>query len=401
MAILTNAGGPGILAADACEANGLELVQLSEVTRGELRSFLPEAASITNPVDMLASAPAEHYRRALAALLKDQNVDSILTIFIPPLVTDADAVAAAVVAAAAEADHKPIAGIFMRSAGAPPALAPVPCYAFPEAAAIALARATTYGEWQRKPAGIIPAYPDIRSAELREIVEEVLVRGGGWLTPDQAQAVLAATGIQTARAKRAGNVDEAVAAASLVGFPVALKALGPTLLHKTERQAVQLNLPDASAVRKAAADFERRFAGELTGLLIQRMVPGGVEMLVGAVNDSTFGPLLVCGTGGVLVDLLNDSVFRMHPLSTEDATEMIGELRGARLLRGYRGAEPVDEAALREVLLRVSTLVAICPEIQELDLNPIKILTAGACALDARIRIERQAPRPRTRRVEY
>ena len=212
---------------------------------------------------------------------------------------------------------------------------------------------------------------------------------------------MTAVGMKTATSGMTRTADEAVAAASVIGFPVALKAVGPMILHKTERQAVRLNLNSQDAVRGAALDFEQRFRGELTGLLVQQMVTEGVEMLVGALHDPTFGPLVVCGSGGVLVDLLADSSFRIHPLSTEDAAEMIDEVRGARLLRGYRGAPPADEAALRDVVLRVSALLSVCPEIQELDLNPVKVLASGACAVDARVRVERPVPTRRGRRVEY
>jgi acetate---CoA ligase (ADP-forming) len=401
VAILTNAGGPGILAADACAANGLELVALSERTRAELRSFLPESASVANPVDMLASAPPEHYGRALAALIRDEHVDSILTIFIPPLVTDPQAVAAAIAAEAAGAAGKPVAGIFMRSEGAPPGLAPIPCFAFPESAAIALSRVTAYGEWRQRPVGTIPVLKDLRSHEARALVDSVLQRGGGWLIPNETQVLMTAVGIRTASSQMTRTVDEAVAAASVIGFPSVLKAIGPMILHKTERQAVRLNLDSEEAVRHAALDFEQRFRGELTGLLVQQMVMEGVEMLVGALHDPTFGPVVVCGSGGVLVDLLADSAFRIHPLTTEDAGDMIDEVKGARLLRGYRGAPPADEAALRDVLLRVSALLSICAEIQELDINPVKVLASGACAIDARVRVERLVPTRRGRRVEY
>ncbi len=401
VAILTNAGGPGILAADACEARGLEVVPLAEETRAELRTFLPNAASVTNPVDMLASAPAEHYRLALGALLRDDHVDSVLTIFIPPLVTEPDAVASAVAAVAADVKDKPVMGIFMRAEGAPPNLAPIPCYAFPESAASALARVAAYAEWRRKPLGTVPDFEDFEAEKARQIVDVALQRGGGWLTPDETQVLMGAVGIRTAPMQLTECVDEAVAAAVRLGFPVALKAIGPTMLHKTERQAVRLGLGNERAVREVAEDFERRFRGELTGLLVQPMVPGGVEMLVGAVHDPTFGPLIACGTGGIFVDLLEDSAFRLHPITSEDATAMIGELRGARLLRGYRGAPPADEAALRNVLLRVSALLAACPEIDELDLNPVKVMASGACALDARVRVERLTRPPMSRRVEY
>jgi acetyl coenzyme A synthetase (ADP forming)-like protein len=401
VAILTNAGGPGILAADACAADGLELPVLSAATRAELRQFLPPAASVTNPVDMLASAPAEHFARALAIILKDENVDSVLTIFIPPLVTEPDAVAAAIAGVAPEANGKPILGIFMRAEGAPAALANIPSYAFPESAARALARVTHYGAWRATAVGDVPAFADVRADDLRTLVDEVLARGGGWLTTDEARRLLAAAGIPSAPTSRAANADEAVAAAEQMGYPVALKVVGPALLHKTERNAVRLNLTDAASVRAVARQFETEFAGEMSGIIVQRMVPGGVEMLVGAIEDPTFGPIVVCGSGGVLVELLGDSAFRLHPLTDRDASEMVGELKGAALLRGFRGAPPVDEPALRETILRVSALLSICPEIQELDLNPVKVLRSGACVVDARVRIDRPCLVPRSRRVEY
>lgn len=400
VAILTNAGGPGILAADACEANGLDIVRLSDRTRADLRAFLPAAASVTNPVDMLASAPAEHYGRALDILLRDEQVDSVMTIFIPPLVTDPDAVAAAVSTGAAQVPGKPVLGIFMRADGAPPSLSPIPCYAFPESAANALARVTAYGTWRQKPVESVPDLSDFDGVAARQIVGRALQRGGGWLRPDETQSLMDAIGVRTASLEMVSDAEGAVAAAGKLGFPVALKAVGPAMLHKTERQAVRLDLADETSVRAAADDFERRFQGELDGLLVQRMVPGGVEMLVGALHDPTFGPVIACGTGGVLVDLLADTTFKLHPITSADAAEMISELKGVRLLRGYRGAPPADEAALRDVLLRTSALLAECPEIRELDLNPVKVFEVGAGVVDARVRVAPSAP-PRTRRVEY
>jgi acetyl coenzyme A synthetase (ADP forming)-like protein len=401
VAILTNAGGPGILAADACEAKGLEVPALSERTRAELRAFLPAAASVGNPVDMLASAPPEHYRQALAAIVRDENVDSVLTIFIPPLVTEPDAVAAAIVDGARHANGKPVAAIFMRTAGAPESLAPIPCYAFPESAAFALASVTAYGRWRNRPLGTRPSFPDLNVDAARGVVDTVLARGGGWLLAAEAQALMAAVGVETPPTCPAATCEEAVAAAAAIGYPVVLKALGPALLHKTEHRAVHLNLTDGDAVRAACADLQSRLGRDVTGFLVQRMVSSGVEMLVGALHDATFGPLVVCGSGGVLVDLVADSAFRLHPLTIEDAGEMIDELRSARLLRGYRGAVPVDEDALRQALLRISELLEVCPEIQELDINPMKVQANGACAVDVRVRVEPLRPRPLTRRIEY
>lgn len=385
--ILTNAGGPGILAADACEANGLELPALSDATRHELRSFLPAAASVNNPVDMLASAPAGHYRHALGAILRDDNVDSAIAIFIPPVVTEPDAVAKAI-AAAAHGIDKPVLGVFMRAEGAPSSLAPIPSYAFPESAALALARVTTYGRWRARPVEPPVVVEGIDRTGIRAIVNNVATRGGGWATADEATALLRAAGIPIASSVTATGPDEAVRAAASIGYPVALKALGPTLLHKTERRAVTLNIGDEASLRAAYEDYHARFAGEMTTVLVQQMIAHGVEMIVGAIHDPLFGPLIACGTGGVLVDIVADSTFRLHPLSASDAREMLNQLRGRQLLRGYRGSPPADEAALRDILLRVSELVSAAPEIQEMDLNPVVVLTAGAWVADARIRLE-------------
>ena len=401
VAILTNAGGPGILAADACEANGLELPALSEATVRELRSFLPAAASVGNPVDMLASAPPDHYRRSLAAILADDHIDSVLTIFIPPLVTAPDEVAAAITEGAGGVSGKPVLGVFMRAEGAPANLAPIPCFAFPESAALALARITAYGQWRGRPVGDVPVLDRFDRDAARRVVDTVLQHGGGWLPHDDAMALLQAAGIEPVASRAVSDVDGAVAAAGAIGYPVALKALGPSLLHKTERQAIRLNLASEAALRAAAEEFTQRFGQELRGLLIQRMAPAGVEMLVGAVQDPQFGPILACGSGGVLVDLVADTTFRLHPLTTADTIEMVDGLRSAPLLRGYRNMPPVDERALHDALLRISELVTACPEIQELDLNPLIVHATGVCVVDARLRIGNDPPRAANRRVVY
>jgi acetyl coenzyme A synthetase (ADP forming)-like protein len=401
VAILTNAGGPGILAADACEANGLQLPALSEATRTELRSFLPTAASVNNPVDMLASAPPDHFRRALTAIVRDESVDSVITIFIPPLVTDPHEVATAIAAGVEGTHGKPVAGVFMRADGAPASLAPVPSYAFPESAALALARVAAYGQWRSKPRVPAPPLDRLDRDAIRRVLDGILARGAGWALPGEAQALLKAAGIPSAEAHVATDLGQALAAARHLEFPVALKALGPTLLHKTERRAVALNIRDGEALRAAYADFVQRFGGEMTGMLVQQMVGPGVEMIVGAFQDPMFGPLVACGTGGVLVDVLADTAFRLHPLNATDAAEMIDELRGVRLLRGYRGSPPADEQALRDVLLRVSELIRVAPEIQELDLNPVIVLPDSARVADVRLRIDSASPSKHGRRVEY
>ena len=284
---------------------------------------------------MLASAPAEHYRRALAAILRDDSVDSVITIFIPPLVTEPNAVAAAIAGAVDGTQDKPVLGVFMRAEGAPAALAPIPSYAFPESAALALARVTAYGHWRSKPIVPAPAAREVRwRTDPTHCPDVSLNRGGGWALPEEAQALLTAAGIETAASRVVTSLDSAVKAASQLGFPVALKALGPSLLHKTERRAVSLNIPDDAAVRTAYADFAARFGSEMTAVLVQQMVPPGVEMIVGALQDPLFGPLIACGTGGVLVDILADTAFRLHPLTASDAAEMVDELRGCAIAAG-------------------------------------------------------------------
>jgi acyl-CoA synthetase (NDP forming) len=392
VAILSNAGGPCILAADACEANGLVLPALSEHTKDALRAFLPEAASVGNPVDMLASAPAEHLKRALDLLLADEHVDAVMTIFIPPVVTEADRVARAIVEAASRHTGKPIVATFMQIDGTPTVLTPVPCYPFPESAAIALSRAVSYAAWRRREEGSVPTLGRIDRAAARRTIDAVLARGGGWLSQPEVCTVLSAVGVATAGCRVVQSAEEAAAAAASIGYPVALKAVGASILHKTDVGAVRLDVRDEAEVRGACESFASRFGVDLSGVLVQEMVTDGVEMFIGALHDPSFGPVLACGSGGVLVDLLQDAVFRLHPLTDRDAEEMLNEVRGARRLRGYRGSAPADEAALRDALLRVSALLEICPEIQELDVNPVKVLAQGLSVVDARIRVETRPP---------
>lgn len=387
VAILTNAGGPGILAADACEGHGLVMAKLAADTQAALRALLPEAASVNNPVDMLASAPPEHYAEALQLLMHDNNVHSVIVIFIPLMVTEADAVAQAIAATVKRGPHKPVAGVFMRSAAPPEVLDRIPCFAFPEPAVIALARAANYGEWRHTPPGQVPTLTDIQPALARAVIAPTLERGGGWLTAIEANALMAAVGIATPRSNVAASVDEAVEIAVNLGMPVAVKAVGPELLHKTEHKAIRLNLQTRSEVRAAAAELTRQLGAKMDGLLVQRMVVGGAEMMLGAIDDPTFGHVIVCGSGGVLIDLLADSQCRLYPVTGQDANEMVAGLKGMRLLRGYRGAAVADTGAFRDSILRISALVGICPEILELDVNPLAVLPGGVSALDVRVRV--------------
>ncbi len=401
VAILTNAGGPGILAADACEAHGLELPILADATVAELRSFLPQTASVANPVDMIASASPDDFLKATRALLADPNVDSVIVIFIPPLVTDQEAVAEAIVEGSRKAEGKPVLANFMSAKGAPAILGNIPSYGFPESAASALAKVTTYGEWRRRPVGTVPVFSDIRADDAKAVIDRSLERGGGWLSPIEIGELFKAAGIPVAKSRLVSNAEDAVTAANEIGYPVALKATGPSIVHKTEVGGVALNLSEGEAIRDAYDRMAKRLGSDLTGVMIQEMVPGGVEVVVGATLDETFGPLVLYGSGGILVELLNDVAFRINPLTNSDVQEMLNEVKGTALIRGYRGAHAADEAALCDLILRVSALLEICPQIHEMDANPVKVLEKGVIVVDARVRVDRVVEPPPTRRIAY
>ena len=400
VAILTNAGGPGILAADACEALGLSLATVSRKTAAALRFFLPAEASVGNPIDLLASASAEDYRRAMHVVLADPGVDSLIVIFIPPLVTDADAVASAVAAESRES-AKTILATFMSAKGAPAGLSPIPCYPFPESAVAALARATEYAEWRRRPADVARVLADVHVDDAREVVARALQRGEGWLAPDDARSVLTAVGIPMARSRVASGWLGVRRAAREIGYPVALKAIGPTLLHKSDVGGVKLQLQNGRELHRAFDELELTLGDRVVDYLVQQMVPGGVEVIVGAVFDRTFGPLVLYGSGGTLVELLGDTAFRIAPLTEGDAADLLNEVKGTARLRGFRGAPSLDERALVDLILRVSALLEACPDIREMDLNPVKVLVSGARVVDFRIRVGRTPPPARSRRISY
>jgi acyl-CoA synthetase (NDP forming) len=400
--IITNAGGPAILCADACEARGLEVPVLSESSQARLRAFLPAGASVGNPVDMIASAPAEHYRKAIEIVGADDNVDSLIVIFTPPLVTRADDVAEAIVEATRQIDRrKPLLSVFLSAQAAPPELRTsgfcIPSYSFPETAAIALARATRYRQWRERRETYPARFEDIRADEAAAIVAAALVRGEGWLTPTEVAALCSCYGLPLIEQRIVAHAEEAGELAEQFSAEVALKAIAPDVIHKTEAGAVRLHLKGADAVRAAAHEMSEVLSARghtASGFVVQRMAQRGVEMLVGVVHDPQFGPVVACGAGGVQVELLRDVSVRITPLSKEDASDMIRELKTYPLLTGFRGSVPADVAALEEGLLRVSAMVEDIPQIAELDCNPFVVHATGATILDARIRVSTIAPRP-------
>jgi acyl-CoA synthetase (NDP forming) len=334
-------------------------------------------------------------------VLADDRVDSVLVIFIPPLVTKSEDVARAVKDAAATRPDKPVVGIFMSAQVPRDRLSPIPCFEFPESAAVALARATHYGEWLSVPPGHVPELTDIDQVSIAAIIERAMTRGGGWLPAADAQTLIEAAGIRAAKSRVAASEEDAVRAAAEIGYPLVLKVVGPDIVHKTDVGGVRVGLRDEAAVRAAWRDFAARLGDRMTGALVQQMVTAGVEMLVGATEDPTFGPVVACATGGVLAELIHDAEFRLHPLTDRDAEEMVNSLRGTVLLRGHRGAPVADEAALRQALLRLSAVIGANPQIQEIEINPLCVLTAGVMALDVRVRVGHPPPATLTRRVRY
>ena len=409
--IVTNAGGPGIMASDACESHDLTVPSLNAGTVEALRAFLPAEASTRNPVDMIASAAPESYEKAVRLVLLDDAVDALLAIYVPPIVTRpldvAQAIVHGVTAATAELQArgippKPVVSCFMGTHGVLEGLrllkeGHIPSYPFPESAAIAVARAVSYGRWLSEPEGVVVHLGDCDPARAAAAIEppgpgaEAAPR---WLDPPQVREVLEAYGLTLPESQVATSAREAAAIADRMGYPVALKLASDTITHKTEVGGVVLDRRNAEEVRQAFADLEARLTAlgkraEMSGALVQRMVPGGVEVVVGMSLDPTFGPLVMFGLGGVHVELLRDVIFRIHPLTDRDAFHMVRDVRGFRLLEGYRGAPPGDIAALEQVLLRVSQMVTDHPGIVEMDLNPIRVLPPGhgCVALDARIAV--------------
>jgi len=400
--IVSNAGGPGILAVDASEAVGLSVVPFTAETRQRLSEFLPPEASLGNPVDMVASAGPAEYRRTVETALTADEVDALIVIYIPietsVAATTIDAIRDGIAAARRSgATAKPVIACVMGNAARPAPLdvgdERVPAYAFPENAVRALAKAADYAAWRSEPPGLLWSFEDIRVEEARTLCQSALEkRGDGWLTAEETAAVLGAFGLPQAAGTIAHSADEAAALAHVLGFPVAAKLAARRIPHKTDAGVVRLNLDSEDAVRHAYADIAARgqalAPNEAEGVLIQAMITG-VETMIGVADDPLFGPLVAFGLGGIHVEVLGDVNFRGAPLTDRDADELLRGIRGRPLLEGYRGHAPADLEALREMLLRVSRLATDVPEISELDLNPVIALPPGhGCRIvDARIRV--------------
>jgi len=404
--IVGNSGGPGILAADACEAVGLTVAPLSDETRAQLAPLLLPGAGLDNPVDLIAAATPEHYELAVELMLADDDIDVLLVIYTDPMVSDAGDIAAAIRRATATSP-KPVAANFLAADigstigdgtdGHPP----IPVYEFPEAAAAALGHACGLGEWRRRATNDTPAvYADVDTEASNTIVAAAASPDGTqWMAPDDVAALFREWGIDLLPSVVATTSAQAGQLASEIGLPVAIKVVSDTITHKTDVGGVVLDIETTQDVVAAFDEMKGRLGAEMTGVVVQPMAGEGVEVIVGGLADASFGPVVMVGAGGTTAEVWEDRAVALAPLSIDRAHMLIGETKVSRLLNGYRGTEAADTDALADLLCRVGALLAAHPEIVELDLNPVVANAAGVQALDARCRITPvQAPRPHPRR---
>jgi len=408
--IISNAGGAGVLTADACVEAGLSVATPGHAAQTQLAGILPRGAATGGPVDTTAAVSAGAFGAALGTLAGDAGVDAVIALVVPT------AVAHLIPALCAARLPVPLAVVMLdqpesvqvlRGTGEEPSAGQEPCagqagpagqaipsYAYPESAARALARAARYGSWRSRPADTVPGLDGIRTAEARALIASFLDRvpGGGWLPADEADRLLRCYGLPMVASRLVATADEAAAAAADLGGPVALKAEVPGLVHKTDAGAVLLGLDGPDAARAGFASLAERFAGKFSGALVQPMIAGGTEVIIGVVQEPVFGPLVVFGLGGVATEVLGDHAARLAPLTGTDADDLIHSIRAAPLLLGHRGQPPADVAALRDALLRISRLADDLPQVAELDLNPVIARSDGVTAVDARIRVTSHGP---------
>lgn len=404
VAIVTNAGGPGILAADACHAAGLELPALPEALRRRLAAIVPGSAGLTNPVDLMVDATPAAFAEAVEAIGRAGAVDALIAVFVPrPSARAQDVAHALARAAGALGGRLPLLPVFMT--GAPVAgagaeageAAALPAFRFPEDAARALARAADHARWRATPRGQTPELEDVRGDEASAIVAQALAAhpGGGWLDAARTHDLLDCHGLPLPLQRVVGSPAAAARAARELGGRVALKAISPETPHKSDVGGVRLDLAGPTAVRRAAQRIGDQFAADgrtLDGFLVQQMAPSGIELLVGSTTDPLFGPVVACGAGGRAVELLRDVAVRLAPVTDRGARNMLRELGTYPLLLGYRGSPSVDVAALEDVVLRIGNLVDAHPEVVELDCNPVIVHVDGAVVVDARLRLAPSAP---------
>jgi acetyl coenzyme A synthetase (ADP forming)-like protein len=401
VAILTNGGGPGVLAADACENSGLTLPQFSPETTSKMASLIKRVSAFNNPLDVTAGATQEEFSGVLKVLAKDDDFDAVIVITIPPTTVPAAVMERAMkqAAPAFKRSEKPLLACLMGRESASRKLTTdhitIPCYDFPEDAVSALAKAAKYGEWLRRPKGTVPRIRGIRRQAAQKITDSALTRTIErplWLAAGEIEELLSCYGIRVAKVALAETPDQAVAASRKIGFPVVVKLASATISHKSDVGGVALDIRSEKEVRAAFKDIKAKLSKmgrqkEMAGVTVQRMVKGGVETIVGVTQDPLFGPLIMFGLGGIYAELLKDVAIRLHPLTNLDAKELINSIKMARLFRGFRGAPVSDTQSLEDLLLRLSALVEDIPQIAELDLNPVKVMPQGEgyWVVDARV----------------
>ncbi len=401
VAIVTNGGGPGILAADACEQHGLELPEFSPEIIEKLRSINKRDIEIHNPLDLTGSANEEQYEGVLKLLATDKGNDAVIIIFAPPVIVSSKGMEDAIrrVAPVFLRQRKPLLACLMGQRGFTAKLdfkdKLVPSYSFPEGAVLALAKAVKYGEWLRKSKGTIPKIRGIKRERARKIIETAMTRSAErplWLSPKEITNLLGCYGIRFAETLTATTAAGATAAASTVGFPVAVKLSSSTIVHKTDVGGVKLDLESEIAVKRAFNDIKSGLSKtgrqhEMEGVTVQHMINGGIETIVGVTLDPSFGPLIMFGLGGIYAELIKDVAVRLHPLTDSDARELVRSIKMSNLLDGFRGSPPSDTESLEDLLLRLSALVEDIPQIAELDFNPVKVMPRGEgyWIVDARI----------------
>jgi acetyl coenzyme A synthetase (ADP forming)-like protein len=395
VAIVSNAGGPAIILTDACESSGLTVPELTAATQAAIRARAAEEASVRNPVDLIASATADTYREVIKVVLQDATIDAVIASFIPPLGIQAVDVAMAIRDAAATRPEIPVIAVMLGRHGVPAGLkelveAGIPGYIFPESAVRALAALVKYREWTERPEGAVQRFP-VDAVTAERVLAGARADGREKLTEPEALELLGAYGIPTAPWRVAHTADEAVAAAEAIGYPVVLKVISRHIVHKSDVGGVVVGPATAQEVRDGWTRMHQRVqerAGVVPeAVLVQQLVRGGHETIVGSTRDPKAGPLLMFGLGGLFVEVMRDVVFRVHPVTDVDAREMVRGIRGFPLLAGVRGETSVDLVALEEMVQRVSQLVGDHVEIAEMDINPLVAFPDRVLALDARFRV--------------
>jgi len=397
VAIITNSGGPGIMATDAICESGMQMAKITDETKEKLRSFLPSAASVKNPIDMIASAPIEHYIQTLETVIADENVDMIAVIYLPFLgLKDID-VAKALMEIKAKNPQKPIVGVFMTTSDFFTKISNMevnmPFYMYAEEAAEALLRLDEQRRWMEKPAGKVPCY-DVDRAKVENIIRKSILEGRDQLTTLESIDVLQAYGIRACKYGLAVNEDEAANVANNIGYPVVMKMTSKTTSHKTDVGGVIVNIRSEEQLRDEYKGLISRLEAKgllegLEGVIVQEMVKGSREMVCGIATDPQYGPMMMFGLGGVFVEVMKDVTFRIAPLTDNDAMEMIKSVKAYKLLEGARGTTPAQIDQIQETLLRLSQLVSDFNFIDELDINPLLISekTGEGIAVDGRIKV--------------